>query len=134
MALYENATDFYNASITTHTGDTYSHKYKSILEQIHTVIRKVLSYDIGSDEISPLKTDLVLLDAQRKTVESKLLALHPELMSTLQAVSGGDRSDIASRIGLFDSELGGVGSQMLFNLLGMPGSEASAVERTLDTV
>lgn len=127
MALYQNATDIYHSKTSLHDGDTYTHEYKSVLEQIRAKIRELLSYDTGSAEITALKIELTALDDKRKTLEEKLLALNPDFIMMLQVVSNGRRDEVSSRLGTLDAETDGTGSQMLFNMLGLPGSEAKAV-------
>lgn len=132
MSLYQTATDIYHSKASLHDGDTYTHEYKSVLEQIQGTIRKILSYDTGSAEIAPLKTELLVLDKKRKSLERKLMTLNHDFALMLRVVSEGSREEISGRLGILDAEMDGAGSLMVFNILGLPGSEAKAVEITLN--
>lgn len=131
MSLYQNATDIYHSNTSLHDGDTYSHKYKSVLGQIRIVIRKIQSYNTDDPEVSILKTELKNLDAQRIILENKLMSLSQDYVMMLKAIADGQRDDVSVRLGILDAETDGIGSKMIFNMLGLPGSEAKAVELIL---
>ena len=139
MSLYQNAIDIYYSNTSLHDGDTYSHKYKSILGQIITVIRKIQSHNADADADDPefaaltltLKIELKNLDARRIVLENKLMSLSQDYLMMLKAIADGQRDEVSVRLGILDAETDGIGSKMIFNMLGLPGSEAKAVELIL---
>ena len=131
MPLFQTATDIYHSKTSLHDGDTYTHEYKSVLEQVQGAIRKILSYDTGTPETVPLKAELLDLDKKRKVLERKMMTINNDFVLMLQVVSEGRREEVASRLGILDAETDGAGSLMVFNILGLPGSEAKAAEITL---
>lgn len=129
--LYQNAGDIYNSYTSLHDGTTYSHQYKAILSQIHKVIRYLAAAE-DRKSVAIQEGELILLDGERKSLERKLITIHPDMAGVLKVFVGGDRENIAVALGNYDAETDGVGSRILFNMLGLPGSEARAVERVLE--
>lgn len=133
MSLYENALGIYNSNISLHGGTTFSHRYKAILAQIRKIIRRIG----GADKlpvVAALEGELDKLDAARKKLEDKLLAIYPGIGDVLKALMDGSRKDIAVIFGNYDAETDGVGIPMLNNMLGLQGSEAIAVLRVKELI
>lgn len=133
MALYENAIGIYNSNVSLHDGTTYSHRYKATLVQLRSVIRQVN----GADKMSVvvvLEREIDRLDAARKRLEDKLLAIYPGIGDVLKALVDGNRKDVAVVFGNYDAETDGIGIPMLNNMLELQGSEAMAVVRVKELI
>lgn len=131
--LYQNARDIYTSNVSLHDGTTYSHQYKAILTQIHKLIRYLAAAE-DRESVVARERELVLLDGERKSLEKKLIAIYPDIENVLKAFIGGDRKNMAVVFGNYDAETDGVGTQALFNMLGLPGSEARAIERVRERI
>lgn len=131
--MYQNARDIYSSNVSLHDGTTYSHQYKAVLAQIYKTIRYLTAAE-DREGVVAQERELILLDGERKGLEKKLLAIYPDIVGVLKVFIGGDRKNIAIAFGNCDAETDGVGTKALFNMLGLPGSEAVAVERTRERV
>lgn len=131
--LYQNARDIYTSNVSLHDGTTYSHQYKAVLSQIYKAIR-YLSAAENRTGVAAWDGELVLLDRERKDIEGKLLAIHPGIVDVLKVFIDGDVKNKAVAFGNCDAETDGVGTKALFNMLGLPGSAAVAIERMRERV
>lgn len=129
MGLYSDMVDIYNSRSSLRYGNTFTHQYKMILSDILVLVREYDASLFDNKDTSDVLFRLDELNDKRINTEAKLLRLFPEVIRSMEAMSRKDKKNTIDSLGRLDAKTDGVGRPLVSNLLGLPGSEARAVDR-----